>query len=270
MTRLLLVAVAATAAVGLDATTAAAAGTGAQRHSLHAGQALRPGQALMSPNGKFQARIQHGRLVVSNRAGHWLWATPKAGRSVTLRVGTSGQLKLTSQHRNRWVAGTAGSGRRDVLTMGNDGVLALSGPGGLVWTSRLRNGCASAGHQRLLVVDLSTQLARACRHGQQMRVTPVTTGAVDLGEGTPRGTWHVQAKIRNTTLYPAAGGAYHVKYWVPYDGAYGLHDSPWQRFPYGSPKYRRHGSHGCVHVPGPMMAWLFSWLRIGSTVTIHR
>jgi hypothetical protein len=58
----------------------------------------------------------------------------------------------------------------------------------------------------------------------------------------------------NTVLRPAAGGAYPVRYWVPYDGAYGIHDSSWQRFPYSCPLYRTQGSHGCVHLPGATMA----------------
>ena len=267
MPRLLLVAALLVGALGLTATTASA--SPAPRHSLHVGQALRHGQALTSANGKYRASIRHGRLVVTNRAWHRLWASPRAGRGAVLRIGKWGQLKLMVGRRNAWTAGTARSGMHAVLTMRNNGVLALRAAGGSVWTDALRDRCPSARGKRF-VVDLSRQLARACRDGQQIRVTRVTTGAVALGDGTPGGRWHVQAKIRDTVLYPAAGGAYPVKYWVPYDGAYGLHDSPWQKFPYGSPKYRRHGSHGCVHVPGHTMAWLYGWLRIGTTVAIHK
>lgn len=77
-------------------------------------------------------------------------------------------------------------------------------------------------------------------------------------------------KQRDTTLYPAAGGAYPVHYWMPYSGPYGLHDSPWQTFPYGSSKYRAHGSHGCVHVPAAAMRFLFHWAPVGTTVLVRR
>ena len=54
-----------------------------------------------------------------------------------------------------------------------------------------------------------------CEGHSQVLVTPVTTGASNLGDGTPTGTWRVYAKVSPTTLYPAGGGAYPVKYWMP-------------------------------------------------------
>jgi lipoprotein-anchoring transpeptidase ErfK/SrfK len=137
-----------------------------------------------------------------------------------------------------------------------------------VWTNRVGSKCPHA-RGKAIVVDLGEQRARMCRSGQQMRTTLVTTGATALGYGTPTGTWHVYARVRDTTLYPAAGGAYPVHFWMPYSGPYGLHDSPWQHFPYGSPRYKTDGSHGCVHVPGRVMAWLFGWAPVGTRVTVH-
>ena len=124
------------------------------------------------------------------------------------------------------------------------------------------------GHE--VVVDLSRQHAWLCRHGRQVLSTPVTTGAVKLGDATPTGRWRVYDKQRNTTLHPAAGGAYPVHYWMPYSGPYGLHDAPWQKFPFGSKKYRRHGSHGCVHMPEAAMKFLYHWAPVGTTVLIRR
>jgi hypothetical protein len=256
-----------TVLVGAAAATASAAP--AAHRFLRPGGSLRAGQALTSPNGQYTVGIHRDRLAVRRSDDSWLWASPKAGPDPILRLTPTGQLKLTAGRHTRWAAGTAGSGSHDVLSVRNDGELALTAPGGAVWTSRLRNTCPRT-HGPTFVVDLSAQAARACAGGRQLRVTRVTTGATALGEGTPRGSWHVQAKVRNTTLYPAGGGAYPVQYWVPYDGAYGLHDAPWQHFRYGSPKYHRHGSHGCVHVPGRMMAWVFHWVRVGRTaVVIH-
>ena len=48
-----------------------------------------------------------------------------------------------------------------------------------------------------------------------------------------------------------------------------MHDSPWQNFAYGSALYKTRGSHGCTHVPGAMMAWFYSWARVGTRVMIH-
>lgn len=102
-----------------------------------------------------------------------------------------------------------------------------------------------------------------------MLTTRITSGATALGDGTPTGTWRLQAKQRDTYLYPAAGGKYYVHYWMPYDGAYGMHDSSWQKFAYGSSEYRTQGSHGCVHLPRAAIAFMFGWAPIGTTVTIH-
>jgi hypothetical protein len=154
--------------------------------------------------------------------------------------------------------------------MRNDGVLALTAGGLTVWSTRLTYACPRT-RAKVIVVDLSRQWARTCQRRQQIRATFVTTGASALGYATPTGTWRLNGfRQRNTTLYPAAGGAYRVRFWLPYDGnVYGLHDSSWQRFPYGSPQYRTKGSHGCVHVPLPMMRWLYAWAPVGTRVTVH-
>jgi hypothetical protein len=256
-------------AVGAGTATAA---TPAKKwpSTLRAQQHLRPGQRLESANGRFHAAVApDGRLAVRTAASRLVWATPKTGAGASLYLATRGQLVLTVAGRTRWVSGTAGAGRAAALTMRGDGVLTLTVKGASVWSSAALNACPKT-RGKTVVVDLSQQRARMCLSGEQARTTPVTTGATASGDGTPTGTWHVQARIRNTTLYPAAGGAYPVKYWMPYDGAYGLHDSSWQRFAYGSSLYRTRGSHGCVHFPGAMMSWLFGWAPVGTAVAIHR
>ena len=51
---------------------------------------------------------------------------------------------------------------------------------------------------------------------------------------------------------------------------FGFHDSSWQHFPYGSAKYRTHGSHGCVHMPLHAIAFLYRWGDTGTPVRIKR
>ena len=254
-------------AAGLWAAPAATAHS-ASTHRMSAGTRLAAGHSLVSANGRYRATMDRdGHLRVVRRAGSQVWQTRGTGAGAHLTVSRGGQLMIKNRHRVVWQAGTAGSGHSDVLNLRNDGLLTLRAGRALVWSSRIGNGCRNV-TGRAFRVDLSRQFARMCAHHQQVRTTPVTTGAVDLGYGTPTGTWHVQNRVRDTTLYPAAGGAYPVNYWMPYDGAYGIHDSPWQHFRYGSPKYRTRGSHGCIHVPGRTMAWLFRWAPVGTTVTI--
>lgn len=237
-------------------------------HQLGAGTRLAAGHSLVSANGHYRATMKRdGHLRVVRRSGAQVWQSRGTGAGAHLTVSRGGQLMIKNRHGVVWQAGTAGSGHRDVFNLRNDGLLTLRAGRALVWSSRIGNGCRNVSGQAFRV-DLSRQFARMCANHQQVRTTPVTTGAVDLGYGTPTGTWHVQNRVRDTTLYPAAGGAYPVNYWMPYDGVYGIHDSPWQHFRYGSAKYRTHGSHGCIHVPGPTMAWLFRWAPVGTTVTI--
>lgn len=252
--------------LGLLVATPAAAATPPDR--IVTGQGLVAGQRLVSAHGRFTAAVEpSGTFAVRAASGGAFWHTPPVGAGARLSLGRTGGIVVSSPH-GSWSALTGGSSA-DTFVLGDDGVLTLTARGLLVWSSRIGNGCPWS-RGALFTVDISAQFARACYRGRQLRATPVTTGAPARGDGTPTGTWRVQARIRDTVLRPASGGAYPVHYWVPYDGAYGLHDSPWQRFPYGSGQYRWHGSHGCTHVPAAMMAWLFGWVRVGSTtITIH-
>jgi lipoprotein-anchoring transpeptidase ErfK/SrfK len=262
-----LVAVLAAALVG--AAPAAAATSTSTTTAVHAGGTLATGARLVSTNGRYSAAVESGgRLVVRTSGGRQVWATPQTSAGAALRVTTAGQLLLQSGSHVGWRAGTSGSGAHDTLIVRYNGVLALYAGKLLVWASNAPNRCPALSG-KTFVVDISAQQARMCSGSQQLRSTPVTTGMSAYGYGTPTGTWSVYAKVRDTTLYPAAGGAYPVHYWMPYDGPYGMHDSPWQDFAYGSSLYKTRGSHGCTHVPGPMMAWLFSWAGVGTRVVIH-
>ncbi|MEO9140445.1 MAG: L,D-transpeptidase [Jatrophihabitans sp.] len=256
------------AALLLGALAVAEPAAAASPSSLSAGNALHVGEKLVSSNGAYTARLEAGQLVVRTTSGRMVWGTPKRTSAQTLYLGRTGQLSLTAGRSAYWAAGTSGSGSADVLTLRSDGVLVLGAAGLTVWTSQALNRCPRTSGQTF-DVGIGGQVARMCNGGQQIRVTPITSGASAYGDGTPLGTWNVYAKQRNTTLYPSSGGAYPVKYWVPYNGAYGVHDSSWQHFPYGSSLYTTRGSHGCTHVPAQAMSWFFQWVRIGTTVTIH-
>ena len=247
----------------------AAAGT---TDALHVDQRLAAGQKLTSAHGRYVALVDGaGRLVVRSAGGTVRWRSPAAGAGAAASVGPGGRLALRVGAAARWTTRTGGSGGSDVLRIRDDGVLELTAGGLTVWSTALPYACPDTG-ARVWLIDISRQWARACYHHQQLRATFVTTGASALGYGTPTGTWRVNAnKRRNVTLYPAAGGAYPVKYWLPYDGnLYGLHDSSWQKFAYGSAKYRTQGSHGCTHVPLPMMRWVYHWAPIGTSITIRK
>ena len=122
-------------------------------------------------------------------------------------------------------------------------------------------------HQRV-IVSIGKQHAWMCAGSRQVYDSNVTTGASAAGNGTPTGTWYVQAKQTDRWLTVLDGSSYHVAYWMPYDGVYGFHDSSWQTFAYGSQQYRTDGSHGCVHFPATAMRWVYHWAAVGTEVTI--
>jgi lipoprotein-anchoring transpeptidase ErfK/SrfK len=127
--------------------------------------------------------------------------------------------------------------------------------------------CARNTEARLVLVSIAAQRAWMCQAAVQVYSTLVTTGADNVGDGTPLGTWHVQDKQTDRYL---VGPGYRdfVHYWMPFDGDFGFHDSPWQTMPYGSSGYKANGSHGCIHLPAAAMTWFFGWASTGTTVTI--
>lgn len=130
--------------------------------------------------------------------------------------------------------------------------------------------CARGDDERRIVVSVSQQRMWLCAHGRSTRSSPVTTGRSATGHGTPIGSWRI---VSHETARFLEGPGYRirVKYWLPFFGDVGFHDSPWQRFPFGDrEQYKTRGSLGCVHVPGPMMAELYRWTRVGTVVTVER
>jgi lipoprotein-anchoring transpeptidase ErfK/SrfK len=121
---------------------------------------------------------------------------------------------------------------------------------------------------RVVLVSIKVQRAWMCSGRTQVYSTLVTTGAENVGDGTPLGTWHVQDKQTNRYLV-GPGYRDYVKYWMPFDGDFGFHDASWQTMPYGSSGYKANGSHGCIHLPLPAMKWFFSWADTNTAVTIQ-
>ena len=126
-----------------------------------------------------------------------------------------------------------------------------------------------------IYVSISKQELYACTGPRLAISTAVTTGAsalTNVHDATPTGTWRIYSKVRNTVLAgrDANGSWYdHVKYWMAFYRGYGFHDASWQTFPYGSSLYKTKGSHGCVHVPLSVIAFLYGWAPIGTLVTIR-
>ena len=130
--------------------------------------------------------------------------------------------------------------------------------------------CAGNTTAQFIRVSITAQHAWLCARDHLVYDTAVTTGMTGSKDTrTPTGSFRIQGRNTDTTLNPGAGEAFAVKYWVPFDApAFGFHDSAWQKFPYGSARYRTQGSHGCVHMPLAAMKYLYDWVQIGASVHI--
>jgi lipoprotein-anchoring transpeptidase ErfK/SrfK len=135
---------------------------------------------------------------------------------------------------------------------------------------------------KVILVSLSQQWLWAYVDGKLAFANPVTTGQRWLP--TPRGTFSVSEKVRDTTFYSpwGPGSPYyyapeHVNYALYFrDKGYYLHDAPWRHAfgpgtnaPHTSPDgAREDGSHGCVNMTTAAARWLYDWAGIGTTVIV--
>lgn len=127
--------------------------------------------------------------------------------------------------------------------------------------------CAGNSEPQLILVSIGKQRAWMCERGRQVKTTAVTTGKVADDSATPTGSWQISGKETDRYLNGPDYSDF-VHYWLPFYGDFGFHDATWQTMPFGSPRYRTQGSHGCVHLPSRAMAWLYSWVQIGATATV--
>ena len=131
------------------------------------------------------------------------------------------------------------------------------------------NHCAHNTAAQLVLVKLDVQHLWLCSRSRTVYSTAITSGMAGQYTETPTGHFHIQGLNTNSVLTLNTGATYDVKYWIPFDAPlFGFHDSSWQHFPYGSPKYRTDGSHGCVHMPLKAIAFLYHWADIGADVSI--
>jgi hypothetical protein len=133
----------------------------------------------------------------------------------------------------------------------------------------VRTPCTSNPRPKWVFVSLPQQHMWMCARHRVAYTTPITSGMVGPYTHTPTGRYRIQGLNRNSTLTLNSGATYSVKFWIPFNAPlFGFHDSPWQHFPYGSPKYRTHGSHGCIHMPLAAIRFFYHWADIGTPLLI--
>jgi L,D-peptidoglycan transpeptidase YkuD (ErfK/YbiS/YcfS/YnhG family) len=141
------------------------------------------------------------------------------------------------------------------------------------------NHCAGNTLTKLALVSINQRHMWVCQRSKTVYDSPVITGIDYLAaDVTPTGTYHVYAKQTDTTLTGSdTTGSWSdpVSYWMPFlqnqYGSYGFHDATWRAasdFGTISPNSAT-ASHGCVELPLATAKWLYSWMQVGTTVTIE-
>jgi len=129
---------------------------------------------------------------------------------------------------------------------------------------------------KVITLNLTLQEAIFYDNGCVVRASPITTGRPYLR--TPTGDFHVFFKTSPFTMvspwpkgspfwYPTGTVTWVMEFDV---GGYFIHDASWEppsMFGPGS-ENTSIASHGCVHLPTPMMRWAYQWTPIGTPVII--
>lgn len=115
-------------------------------------------------------------------------------------------------------------------------------------------------------VDFGIQKLYYYEEGELLLETDIVSGNMRRRWDTPQGVNYVYNKQKNRVLR-GEGYATPVKFWMPVDGAIGIHDADW-RDEFGGDIYKTDGSHGCVNVPKEVMPELYELVEIGTPVVM--
>jgi len=130
---------------------------------------------------------------------------------------------------------------------------------------------------KAIVISLSLQEMVAYQDGCAVKAAPVTTGRAALP--TPPGSYQVFYKTSPFTMVsPWPPGS---PFWYPTTpvtwvmefraGGYFIHDAFWEAASAYGPGGENNpyaASHGCIHIPTPVMEWLYSWTPVGTPVQV--
>ncbi len=111
-------------------------------------------------------------------------------------------------------------------------------------------------------VNLTRQHLMLYKDGELLLETDIVSGRT-----TPTGLYEVYRKQTSRVLR-GDGYASYVDFWMPFHGAYGLHDASW-RSEFGGEIYKNHGSHGCVNMPCDIADDVYNAIDIGFPVVLY-
>lgn len=171
---------------------------------------------------------------------------------------TSGNTKVATVNKTNGVIGFKKTGKVTIYVKGSD--------------NRQYRVYFSVG-ETYVVVSIASQRARLYVNGKLRKSVPVVTGKPGR-TSTPKGTWKIAYKTRNTYLDGATVGYDYylkVRYWIPLagTGGVGFHDAPWRsNGAFGGKIYKYDGSHGCINMRTKDAAYFYKYLKAGTVIKI--
>lgn len=116
-------------------------------------------------------------------------------------------------------------------------------------------------------ISIGSQTMWFYKNGSLIVSTPIVTGSIAGGYGTPGGVYDLDYKATDVTL-KGPGYASPVSFWMPYGGDIGIHDASW-RSQFGGDIYLNGGSHGCVNTPYAAVSEIFYGIEAGDPVIVY-
>ena len=138
----------------------------------------------------------------------------------------------------------------------------------VIYTQEVDRGEVETVGDTYIEIDCSQQHLYMYDKGELICETPVVTGNMSWGAGTPEGRWYIINRARNATLI-GADYVTKVNYWMAFTyNGHGIHDSTWRTSGYGGDIYLYDGSHGCVNTPIDKVAFIFEHVIVGEPVLV--
>ncbi len=96
-------------------------------------------------------------------------------------------------------------------------------------------------------------------HGERVFSSPIVSGNLNMGSGSPDGVFRIKYRVTNTHLkgtdYDGSEYDSPVNYFIVFAYNIGFHDAPWQPW-FGGDRYTYAGSHGCINLPNDSAAYM--------------
>lgn len=144
-----------------------------------------------------------------------------------------------------------------------------------VYSSRILNENGKLG-DTYVEIDMSAQHLWYYENGELVVESDIVSGTyTDTERRTPEGLYELAYKQRDRILLGAPDEqgipSYEspVDYWMPFNGAIGMHDADNWRSRYGGTIYKYGGSHGCINMPGKKAGILYKNIEKGCPVVCY-